>query len=301
MLKRISLRKIAVTSCALFIIGLFYIFPTAEAVEYKIYNKEKIKTNACIYMNDKNNYVSLVNVNLKEKKLTDKLKESINLLKKDKDNFKSTINKDTKLLNIKIEEDTVTLNFDQYLLKTSDLENTIESIVYTMTEFKEISSVIILVNGKPINELYKGKLDRNIGINKIIDITSLENITKTTIYYVNNSEDKIYYTPVTKVSNNTEEKIAVIINELKSSTLYQSNLSSYLSNDAELKKYELEGKVMNLTFNDKIFDEVKSKKILEEVKYTIGKSIKDNYNVENVIFYVNDKEIMTNVSKTLEN
>lgn len=301
MLKRISLRKIAVTSCALFIIGLFYIFPTAEAVEYKIYNKEKIKTNACIYMNDKNNYVSLVNVNLKEKKLTDKLKESINLLKKDKDNFKSTINKDTKLLNIKIEEDTVTLNFDQYLLKTSDLENTIESIVYTMTEFKEIKSVIILVNGKPINELYKGKLDRNIGINKIIDITSLENITKTTIYYVNNSEDKIYYTPVTKVSNNTEEKIAVIINELKSSTLYQSNLSSYLSNDAELKKYELEGKVMNLTFNDKIFDEVKSKKILEEVKYTIGKSIKDNYNVENVIFYVNDKEIMTNVSKTLEN
>lgn len=301
MLKRISLRKIAVTSCALFIIGLFYIFPTAEAVEYKIYNKEKIKTNACIYMNDKNNYVSLVNVNLKEKKLTDKLKESINLLKKDKDNFKSTINKDTKLLNIKIEEDTVTLNFDQYLLKTSDLENTIESIVYTMTEFKEIKSVIILVNGKPINELYKGKLDRNIGINKIIDITSLENITKTTIYYVNNSEDKIYYTPVTKVSNNTEEKIAVIINELKSSTLYQSNLSSYLSNDAELKKYELEGKVMNLTFNDKIFDEVKSKKILEEVKYTIGKSIKDNYNVENVIFYVNDKEIITNVSKTLEN
>ena len=106
MLKRIGLRKIAVTSCALFIIGLFYIFPTAEAVEYKIYNKEKIKTNACIYMNDKNNYVSLVNVNLKEKKLTDKLKESINLLKKDKDNFKSTINKDTKLLNIKIEEDT---------------------------------------------------------------------------------------------------------------------------------------------------------------------------------------------------
>lgn len=301
MLKRISLRKIAVTSCALFIIGLFYIFPTAEAVEYKIYNKEKIKTNACIYMNDKNNYVSLVNVNLKEKKLTDKLKESINLLKKDKDNFKSTINKDTKLLNIKIEEDTVTLNFDQYLLKTSDLENTIESIVYTMTEFKEIKSVIILVNGKPINELYKGKLDRNIGINKIIDITSLENITKTTIYYVNNSEDKIYYTPVTKVSNNTEEKIAVIINELKSSTLYQSNLSSYLSNDAELKKYELEGKVMNLTFNDKIFDEVKSKKILEEVKYTIGKSIKDNYNVENVKFYVNDKEIITNVSKTLEN
>lgn len=301
MLKRIGLRKIAVTSCALFIIGLFYIFPTAEAVEYKIYNKEKIKTNACIYMNDKNNYVSLVNVNLKEKKLTDKLKESINLLKKDKDNFKSTINKDTKLLNIKIEEDTVTLNFDQYLLKTSDLENTIESIVYTMTEFKEIKSVIILVNGKPINELYKGKLDRNIGINKIIDITSLENITKTTIYYVNNSEDKIYYTPVTKVSNNTEEKIAVIINELKSSTLYQSNLSSYLSNDAELKKYELEGKVMNLTFNDKIFDEVKSKKILEEVKYTIGKSIKDNYNVENVIFYVNDKEIITNVSKTLEN
>lgn len=301
MLKKIGLRKIAVTSCALFIIGLFYIFPTAEKVEYKIYKEKNNKTNACIYMNDKNNYVSLVNVKLKEKELLNKLKESISLLKKDKENFKSTINKDAKLLNIKIEEDTVTLNFDNNLLKTNDLENTIESIVYTMTEFKDINYVILLVNDKYINDLYKGKLSRNIGINKIVDITSLQNITKTTIYYINNNNGKKYYTPITKVSNDTTEKLAVIINELKSSTMYQSNLSSFLDSNAELKKYEIEGKVMNLTFNDKIFDDVKTKKILEEVKYTIGKSIKDNYGVENVIFYVNDKEIVANVSKTLEN
>ena len=58
---------------------------------------------------------------------------------------------------------------------------------------------------------------------------------------------------------------------------------------------------MHLTFNDKIFDDFKNKNILEEVKYTIGKSIEDNYGVEEVIFYVNGKEIAKTNSKTLEN
>lgn len=58
---------------------------------------------------------------------------------------------------------------------------------------------------------------------------------------------------------------------------------------------------MHITFNDKIFDEFDTNKILEEVKYTINMSVKDNYNVDKVVFNVNDKEIATTVLKTLEN
>ena len=60
----------------------------------------------------------------------------------------------------------------------------------------------------------------------------------------------------------------------------------------ELKNYKVEEEVMKLTFNDKIFDSIYDKNILEEVVYTIGKSVMENYDVKKVIFYVDDKEIV---------
>lgn len=181
-------------------------------------------------------------------------------------------------------------------IEKDKLEQVYESIVYTITEFKDIEKVKILVEGKE-----EKILDRNIGINKIYDINSLKNITNTTIYYLNDSEDEVYYTPVTKIHNDEREKIEIIIEELKSSLIYQSNLSSYLSNQTKLKEYKIKENVMHITFNDKIFDEFDTNKILEEVKYTINMSVKDNYNVDKVVFNVNDKEIATTVLKTLEN
>jgi hypothetical protein len=57
---------------------------------------------------------------------------------------------------------------------------------------------------------------------------------------------------------------------------------------------------MHLTFNEKILNNLKDKDILEEVKYTISMSVKENYDVENVIFYVNDEEIAEYTEKILE-
>ena len=49
---------------------------------------------------------------------------------------------------------------------------------------------------------------------------------------------------------------------------------------------------MHLSFNDKIFDSLINQNILEEVEYSISLSVKDNYDVNEVIFYVNDNLIM---------
>ena len=174
----------------------------------------------------------------------------------------------------------------------------IEAIVFTLTSESEVTSVIIKVDGKVLerlpnsNQLLPNILDRSYGINKDYDINSLYNLTKTTIYYVGDNYGETYYVPVTKITNNNDEKISVIVNELKSSVMYQSNLNSYLNNKTELKNYKVEEEVMKLTFNDKIFDSIYDKNILEEVVYTIGKSVMENYDVKKVIFYVDDKEIV---------
>ena len=56
-----------------------------------------------------------------------------------------------------------------------------------------------------------------------------------------------------------------------------------------------------LTFNHYIFSDYNTKNILEEVIYTISLSVKDNYDVENIVFKADDKEIYKSVIKILEN
>ncbi len=306
MLKKMSLRKIAVTSVSLFLVAIIYLFPSNDKLNInKSISYVDEEDFEVVYLIDKNNYVSEVSIALDNDVFEEKLKEKLEILTDNKKSdklpkgFKSVIPGNTKVLSLEVKDDIVTVDFSKELLSVSsmDEEKLIEAIVYTLTEEESISKVIIKVEGKVLerlpnsNKLLPNVLDRTYGINKNYDINNLYNLTKTTIYYSGEEDGIKYYVPVTKITNNNDEKVTVIVNELKSSLLYQSNLSSYLSNKAQLKKYELEEEVMNLTFNDKIFDSIYDKNILEEVVYTIGKSIKENYNVKSVVFYVDDDEI----------
>ncbi len=308
MLKKMSLRKIAVTSVSLFLVALIYLFPSNDKLSInKSVNYIDENDVEVIYLIDKNNYVSEVNISIDNDILEEKLKEKLEILtdnkKTDKlpNGFKSIIPKNTEVLSLEVDKGICTVNFSKEFLGVSaiDEERLIESIIFTLTEEENVSKVIIKVEGNTLerlpnsNKLLPNILDRTYGINKNYDINSLYNLTKTTIYYSSEEDGLKYYVPVTKITNNNDEKVTVIVNELKSSLLYQSNLSSYLNSKAELKKYELEEEVMNLTFNDKIFDSIYDKNILEEVVYTIGKSIKENYNVKSVVFYVDDSEIIS--------
>lgn len=308
MLKKMGLRKIIITTSALFVIGLLYLFPTKDVKINKSINYIEEEKLVNVYLLDKYSYVSEVNVDVENDSLEEKLKEKLTILTNDSEKkdkipkyFKSLIPSGTKINSLTIENDTVTVDFSKELLSISlvEEEKMIEAIVFTLTSEKEINKVIIKVEGNLLerlpnsNKLLPEVLDRSFGINKSYDINELYGLTKTTIYYTSNIDGDIYYVPVTKVDNSKEEKVTVIVNELKSSILYQSNLSSYLNSNVELKKYEKEQEVMNLTFNDKIFDSIYNNNILEEVVYTIGKSVMENYeDVSKVAFYVDDKEIL---------
>lgn len=308
MLKKMGIRKLAVTTSALFVIGLLYLFPTSKVeLNKKISYIDENKLSE-VYLLDKYNYVSEVSVVVDEEELENKLKEKLDLItyknsnkEKIPSSFKGIIPEGTSVLSLKVENDTCTVDFSKELLKINSIEEEklIEAIIYTLTSEKEIKKVIINVEGKLLerlpnsNKLLNSPLDRTYGINKDYDINSIYNMTKTTVYYTGSSDDLTYYVPVTKVTNDKNEKITVIVSELKSSLLYQSNLSSYLSSKAELKKYEQIEDVMNLTFNDKIFDSIYDQNILEEVAYTIGMSVLENYDVSKVVFYVDEREILT--------
>ena len=177
----------------------------------------------------------------------------------------------------------------------------IESIVYTLTSIKGIDKIKIQVDSSPLTKLPNSKeqlpeeLDKNYGINKTYDLVTTNNIISYTTYYVNKYNNNEYYVPVTKYINNKDNDIIkIIIKELSSSPIYETNLMSYLNAGAVLEDYELLDNNLKLNFNELLLNDINKKNLLEEVIYTISLSM-DNYynNLETVSFYINNEEVYT--------
>lgn len=304
MLKRKALKKIFISLSCLGILFIIYLFPNKnEPIKSNIsHNKE----NNIIYLIDNNRYTSRVSTILTSKSKEDKIKEIINILTIGsnnyiRDGFKKVIPKNTKLINLEIQDNLVKLNFNKNLLNVDiyNEEKMIEAIVYSLTSLDNIKYVSIYVEGSILNKLPNSNkklptlLDRSIGINKEYNINNINNTTKTTIYYLSKYNDYYYYVPVTKIDNSDISKIEIIIKELTSSKLLNTNLISYLNNNTELLSYNETDKSLLLNFNENILEDINTNNILEEVSYSINLSIKDNYDVDSVIYYVNDKVVST--------
>lgn len=313
MLKRMSIRKIMVSSLALFALLLLYLIPDNSDRELKIDNSnvEYVYDNTVesIYLLDSNDYVARTSIATCNCDSINVAKELISGLTLDGDKssiipngFKPIIPAGTSILDIKLEDNILFINFSSELMdiKNDYEEKMIESLIYTLTSVDGIDKVKIQVEGNDLNKLpHSGKilptvLDKSYGINKKFEITSLKDIDSYTVYYVSSYNDNKYYVPVTRYINNKEDndKIKIIVDELAAAPIYETNLMSYLNGGTELLDYKLEDGILKLNFNNSILDDIASNNILEEVIYTISLSVQDLYSdVKEVDFLVENKEI----------
>ena len=318
MLKRIYTKKIIVCFVVMFAILLVYFIPNEEK---KLSYKEEVKyinldvKTSTIFLLDSNNYLASTKIVTKSKDTVSLAKELIEALvidgnKQDSipSGFKAIIPSNTKIRSITYDNKLIKVDFTKDLMSTTqeNEEKIIEAITYTLTSLDDVDYVIIYMEGNILNTLPQSKitlpstLDRNFGINKEYNINSTKNITKTTIYYIGEFNGNEYYVPVTKVNNDTRNKIEIIIDELSSSNVYKTNLMSYLNSNTKLiSTNELDDELI-VNFNSAIFNDINTKEILEEVIYTISMSINDNYNVNAIVFTVEDEEIYKSVLKTIE-
>ena len=309
MIKRGSFRRIIVASFALIIVILtIYIFPTNEV---KIPSKtiyKKVETNT-IYLIDKNNYVARTSINIDAKEKEAKAIELINALvngtNKNKylpSGFSSLIPKGTVINKVSIDNDLITVDFNENFLNvnSSSEEKMIESIVYTLTEIDGIKNVKILINGNELTRLpSSGKnlpsiLNRSIGINKRVKSSSFKNTQDVTTYFISSNKD--YYIPVTITTDNDKEKIEIIIKELESKDNIDNNLSTYIQTGTTLQNYQILENEFNMEFNDLIFNGLNN--IDEEVIYGLALSIKDNYDISKISIDVNNKQILAYALKS---
>ena len=310
MLKKMSIKKIMVSSLAAIILLIIYLIPdnrkeinlTNESIEY-LYDNIK----STIYLIDTDDYVARTTISSCKCDGVDKAKDLIEGLmiegKKASiipNGFRSIIPPGTTVKNIELKDKVITIDFSKEILDINEKEENkmIEALIYTLTSIDGIDKVVIKVEGEILKKLPSGNsipsvLDRSYGINKSYNLVNTQNIESYTVYYVNEYNDNKYYVPVTKyVNGKNEDPIKIIIKELSSSPIYETNLMSYLNANANLNNYELIGDNIKLNFNKLLLNDLDEQNILEEVIYTISLSVNNIYsNVETVSFYIDNNEI----------
>lgn len=308
MLKKISIRKIVLSSLALFAMFLIYIIPANEKTLDIKEELEYVNTNiesSPIFLMDQNSYVALTSVAVNDTNIENKAKQLIKVLtiggmdSKIPSGFSAIIPPNTEVLSLSYENGIIKVDFSKDLLNVSEKleEKMVESIVYTLTSIDKVDGVIIYVEGDILTKLPKTKinlpstLDKTFGINKEFDLTSTKDITDVTIYYINQISDNYYYVPVTKYVNDDRDKASIIIDELSSNFDANKNLMSFLNDGTKLVSSTLKDGQMFLNFNEDIINSSVSEEISKETLDMISLSIGANYDVKEVVFNVGDKEL----------
>lgn len=313
MLRTKAIRKIFLTTLTVFILLTVFTITNYNndndnvlRTNLEIEDIAGLKTNVIYLLNDEGLLVQ-DRVLLDGSSVEDKIEKLlINLIEGSTcsfaDGLSKVIPKGTIIKNVMVGNKYVTIDFSKELLNVSEdkEKSMITAIVYSVMDLDDFLGVSILVEGDNLEEYPNSKekinkiLDKRIGINKNYDITSLNNINRVVIYYLENINDDLYYVPVTKYVNDDREKVNIIVEELASSYIYESNLMSFLNSNVSLIEYEEKDNIMSLNFNDYLFDG--NDKVLEEVLYSIAYSVFDNYDVSMVSFEVNG-EIVNHIDK----
>lgn len=311
MLKKKALRKISITTFILFILLTIYFIPDKNKDEYSNveYKYSDIREVSIYLMND-NEQLTKVEFQMSDTSLNETIKSIIEKLTISNDatipnGLEQVIPKNAKLKDISIDEGIVHLNFSKEFLEidNEEIERVVESIGYSILNLENITGVSIYVNKENISGLFPKNIPsiitKSYGINKRFELKNFLDISKIVIFYIDNIDNQSYYVPITKYVNDKREKIKIIIDELSSNYIYESNLITLLDKNIKLVDYQINNDTMILNFNNSIFMEEDN--IIEEVVYSISYSVFANYeDVNEVIFRVNDKEIIKKSKKDIE-
>lgn len=295
MLRGKILRKIYFTTLIVFVLFVTSSFTINKNISnIKIEYQTKLSS---VYLLDDNNYLLKVNISIKDD-LMENIPIVINNLKdgnKHYSGLRGIIPHDTKINSITLKDGILDIDFSKEFLNIQkDLEEKeIESVVYSLLDFNEIKGIRISINKRPLKELLKSNievndiLNKDFGINKEYNITSMNDIQRVVLYYYEIKDGNKYYVPVTKYLNSKEDKVKIIIDNLKSNYLVKTNLMSYLNEKIAIASYEELNNTVTISFAS--ISDFYDNEPLEEVVYTISSSIMDSNIATKVIFMQNDK------------
>lgn len=154
-----------------------------------------------------------------EQRLTvqEEIIEVFSLLKVDSkltnNHLRGYIPNETKLLNINLTNNVLTLNMSEEFLnyqETNEIKM-LESLVHTFLDFENVDELNLLINNNELNSLPKNNttipnvLNRNIGINRLSYLEDITNKTSSVVFYRRQYGNKDYMVPMSLYKDNIEQ------------------------------------------------------------------------------------------------
>ncbi|WP_416827575.1 GerMN domain-containing protein [Ectobacillus polymachus] len=261
-----------------------------------------------LFLVDKNGYVVPQPIALPNAKDNAVMKQALEYLVKDgpvtsllPNGFQAVLPANTQVKGVDVRNDgTAVADFsaDIKKYKKEEERQIVESITWTLTQFKDVKRVKIQIEGQdiakmPVNNTPIGDgVSRADGINfddeQLVDVMNTKPVT---LYFVAQSNKQTYYVPVTRrISNNEKDEVISVVNELIKGPSPKSQLVSDFNPDVRLvsaPKYE-NGQV-NLDFNENIYANVGKNVISNYVLGSLVLSLTEQKGVQSISIEVNGK------------
>lgn len=307
MFKNFVYNKIFKMISFLIILAIILTFPASTKYELDD-NIKSSKYNTEVFLINSDNYISKTSVLLNYNSFENKIKNIVELLIIEgkysdiiPNKYKAVLPHDTEILDIKIKDDSIILNFNSKFLEISekDIQKYINLITYNCLNDGKYKKLYIEINSKLLtnynNIIFNQPFTKDVNLNIINNTNTYNNVVKTNVYFYSKTNDLV---PVTILNNSNNKKIDIIIDELSNS--HYENLYSPMNYNVKLISSKIEDENMLLFFDDSIYDNKFNKVILKPVYNLLETSIINNFPVKKIKIYVNNKEIKKSSIKNVE-
>lgn len=209
--------------------------------------------------------------------------------------FKPVLPKETKILGMTVDEDTklCKVDFSSELLNydtKSQERNIIKAIVYTLTEFPNIETVQIMIDGEIKERLKHGTsiekpLKReDINLIDVSEVMEDGGYSKILVYYKGTNEEKYdYYVPITIPVSSPNVSPELVIKKLFESTPEGlTGLYTDIPNGVEFKAASLEDGTLTLSLDLKEKDALANQEVIDKMSKNIGLTLNQFEGIEKI-------------------
>ncbi|WP_124727051.1 GerMN domain-containing protein [Staphylospora marina] len=207
--------------------------------------------------------------------------------------------KGTKVKGINIENGTAVVDFSKEFLQyeADKEEQLLNAVTWTLTGFSNVKEVNIWVDGKKLSEMPKNKttaqgLTRGRGIN--LEPVSGVHVTRSmpvTVYFLGQTDDhQVYYVPVTRMVERSDNVAEAVLGELIRGPLEQSGLSGALAPSLQVLKVQEQGDVVTADFDEALLQYHGQQAASKEALQSIVLSLTENTQASKVKITVQGKQ-----------
>ncbi|QQE73339.1 GerMN domain-containing protein [Brevibacillus composti] len=214
--------------------------------------------------------------------------------------FSAVLPKGTEVKGLVIKEGVATVDFSKEFRKYDEKQEKkiIDAVTRALTEFSNVKSVQIWVNGTPLSEMPASStplslLDRNQGINLELAQGAMPgNTTAVTVYFQGQLDDKrTYFVPVTRLVPETDNVAKATVEELIKGPKEGSPLFSSLLRTTKILDVRQEKDLVTVNLSDDILKYDEGREASPEALESLVLSLADSTGARNVQLLVEGKPL----------